>query len=253
MIFFFVLNTVISCCSSEESNQYSKNEKIISNLIKKYPSIVSDKKVSFSLTKTIILDENLASIKVYIPDSLLRENKNRILVIENSQGNQYGIPIFSNDYRKYWRFNGDMKTGNSAYGNSLFENEFINAINKLGLNDNKGTGFRLLMTIFTSIMNCEPINEYDQEYITNSTTQIYSDRAPSDNLDDCDKRGLRNWNIISNKIKPRNINNGWYNVYFDRFYGRIFLIKFPRDSRNKISKLELEVYRQDCNPIAMIL
>ncbi|GAA4353501.1 hypothetical protein GCM10023185_14170 [Hymenobacter saemangeumensis] len=93
------------------------------------------------------------------PDSI--EVKEQIIVLINSQGQQYAIPFLSNRHRDYWNFPFDNREQTTKPTNTTFEKELTTAFNTLQLNDTVGTAGAVINELLFSLLHCEKITESD--------------------------------------------------------------------------------------------
>lgn len=162
------------------------------------------------------------------------------------------MPFFSNNFRKYWNFENEAKTFDDKIYNSLFEKEFILAINQLKLNDSAGTGRTIIVEIFHSLLHFQQITEYDKEYLEDLGRYLVSSESHNEQeMESYRRNELNSKQILYEITKTENVLN--YNALFDRRNYRIFQMNFPKKKKEKIDKLKIKVYRFGQEVIPLIL
>ncbi len=239
LILLFSLFSILISCKNEK-NTISDKE-VVSELIQRFPELAQDTIGKYELKRTVIISDKKVGIKLYSCKNEYRMPHN-IILINNAKGEKYAIPFFSNNARKYWNFENEAKTYKSTTYNSLFEKEFIIAINRLNLNDTLGTGRNVLYEIFHSLLHFHQVTEYDKEYLDDLGRHLVSSGSHNDNETESERRNeLNSTQIINDITKTEYILN--YNALLDRINHRVFQLDFPINPKSKIFKLSIKVYR----------
>lgn len=237
---FFILPLIaliIGCNKEADADQ-----KAISELIKKYPELGKDTIGSYELIRTILTGNGKAVIKFYTGKS----NKHQLIILQNDSGKSYAIPLFSNDVRKYWSFENEPRTFKNKEYNSLFELEFVSAINELQLNDTLATGYNIIYEILNSALPCQQLTEFDSEKLESWGNMLLPSDSNSDGDSVCESRNKKNREqILKGMVKSLFIFQ--HNAYFDPQNNRVFQFKFPENNKLKINKLDIKIYRIGCD------
>lgn len=251
VLFILISCLLFSCSNGKQGIDRNTDKELIIQLISKYPELAKDTIGEYKLIRTIIIGEQNVGLKLF---STNHENNtpNCIIVINNPNSEDYAIPFFSNNFRKYWNFENEAKTFDDKVYNSLFEKEFILAINQLKLNDTLGTGRTVVYEIFHSLLHFQQVTEYDKEYLEYLGRHLVNSDSYNDQEIESERRNELNSKQILNDIsKTEYVLN--YNALFDRKNYRVFQMDFPNRSKEKIHKLNIKVYRfgQEVIPLMM--
>lgn len=244
LIQLLLLTTVVSC---KPKTSDSNIEKVISELTEKFPQLPKgrfNQSDFYKLNRTVIYGKNEFQLQLYsTPDSI--ENPQQIIVLINSKGEHYAIPLFSNKYRDYWNFEFEKPNEGIKRTNTTFEKEFTKAITVLNLNDSTGTGEKVLNEMIISLLNCQVVRETDERIFKGLWLTFYFDELTED-TDSCIIRLQKNFNAIKKSINPsENYYN--YNAYLDIKNSRVYQIVNQGKNRGKKLKPEIKTYRLNCN------
>lgn len=242
LILLISLISLFVSCNNDNKDFYKNSDKaLINQLIGKYPGLAKDTIGDYKLKRTVIIGEKNVGVKLFSTDHD-DNTPNNIIVINNSAGEKYAIPLFSNNFRKYWNFENETKTFDDNVYNSLFEKEFILAINRLKLNDKLGTGRAVINEIFHSLLNFQQVSEHDYDYLEELGSNLV--RSNSHNDDDIESE-YRNSLNIKEVLKGITISENvhHYNALLDMNNYRVFQIEFPKKRNMKIQKLNIKIYR----------
>ena len=241
-ILFLVAIPVFTSCVFKDLTR--KN--VVTALIDKYPLLSNEGKTTYQLNKTLTLNDKGIQIQLFLPKNVdYYEYFNQIIVLKNSIQEEYAIPIFSNNFRKYWNFENEPKSYHDKQFNSLFEKEFISAINKLNLNDSKRTSTTIFLTILNNLLGAETITEYDGEKLDETIREMNSYELPAESDEDCLKRSQQNFKQILKGMKKAEYSIS-YNAHLDKTNYRIYQFDYDLYNHSKLEKLNMLVYRQDC-------
>ncbi len=237
LIFILPLIAFIIGCNKKDNS----DQNAISELIKKYPELGKDTIGNFQLIRTVLTGNGKVGIKFYAG----KLEKHDLIVLQNESGKSYAIPLFSNDVRKYWSFENEPETFKNKEYNSLFELEFVSAINELGLNDGLATGYNVIYEILHSVLHCQELTELDGEKLDNLGSMFYASDSNSDGDAACESRNKKNREqILQGMVKGRLIFQ--HNACFDTQNHRVFQFKFPKNNKLRIKKLDIKIYRIGC-------
>lgn len=246
-IFLLQLLMLITFSSCKPRTAEPSIEKAISDLTNKFPQLPRGKSNQldyYKLVRTVIYGKNKFQLQLYsTPDSI--EEQQQIIILINSKGDYYAIPLFSNKYRDYWNFEFEKPLEGVKRTNTTFEKEFTKAINVLNLNDTINTGVKVLGETLISLLNCQYIRETDGPIFESLELTFYSDE-PKEDWDSCTARLLKNFTAIKKSIHPSKYYYN-YNAYLDTRNYRIYQIVNQGENRGKRLKPEIKTYRQNCN------
>lgn len=252
LILFISFTTLLfSCCNGDIVVDRNTDKKLITQLISKNQELAQDTIDEYKLIRSVIVGNKKVGVKLF---STKHEHNtpNSIIVISNSKGENYAIPFFSNNFKKYWNFENEKKTFDDKVYNSLFEKEFIEAINQLKLNDTLGTGRTVLYEIFHSLLHFQQITEHDEEYLEDLGRHFVSSDSNNDQEMESKRRNELNSEQILNDItKTEYVLN--YNALLDQRNSRVFQIDFPKRAKEKIFKLNIKIYRFGQEVISLIM
>jgi len=246
-IFIFqllVLTTLISCKPTTVEPNIERAITDLTNKFSQLPRGKSNQTDYYKLVRTVIYEKNIFQLQLYsTPDSI--KDKQQIVILINSKGDYYAIPLFSNKYRDYWNFEFDKPIKEVKKTNTTFEKEFTQAINVLNLNDTLNTGGKVLDELLVSLLNCQCVRETD-EPIFKGLWLTFNSEIPDEISDSCLTRLQKNFIAIKEGIHPsKNYYN--YNAYLDTRNNRIYQIVSQGKNRDKKLKPEIKTYRQCCN------
>lgn len=251
-IFLLQLLILITFFSCKPRTAEPSIEKAISDLTNKFPQLPRGKSNQldfYKLVRTVIYGKNKFQLQLYsTPDSI--EEQQQIIILINSKGDYYAIPLFSNKYRDYWNFEFEKPLEGVKRTNTTFEKEFTKAINVLNLNDTIGTGARVLDETLISLLHCQSIRETDEPIFKSLDFTSNSDE-PTEDSDSCIARLHKNFTAIKEGIHPSKYYYN-YNAYLDMRNRRIYQIVNQGKNRGKRLKPEIKTYRQNCNAASLI-
>lgn len=238
-LLFFIISLhsiIVSCNKKVDSNQ-----NVVSELIRKYPELGKDTIENYRLIRTVIIGNRKIGIKLYSAKLKYLES-HQIIVLNNDVGETYAIPLFSNNVRKYWNFENESKNFKNNSYNSLFELEFMIAINHLKLNDTHGTGYSIMYEMIHSLLHFQQLTENDNGKLECWKDHIISSDSNSDTESEFVSRNKTNCNqILKGIVKDENVFH--YNAHFDIANNRVFQFEFPTPFNKKINQLNIKIYR----------
>lgn len=238
---FTIISLLASCKYFNNASIKDSDTEQITQIIDKYPELGQDTIGNYKLIRTIIIGEKKIGVKLYTCRHLYN-TPNNIIIINNSAGQKYAIPLFSNNFRKFWSFENEEKTFKDKVYNSLFEKEYIQALNKLNLNDTLGTGYTILSEIFISLFHFQVVTEHDDESLKELSSNLVTSYFNNDKDFESELRNKLNYNqVLSAITKNEYIRN--YNSLLDKKNYRIFQVDFPTKTNKKIQKLKIKIYR----------
>jgi len=241
LLFVICFLTTLSC------GQQSKDTTTIENLIDKFPQLKmtpNNQSFNYNLIRSVSLGKPYVTIKLFSqPDSV--DDKQQIILVTNPELHSYAIPLFSNTYRDYWKFQFDSSSQNTKPINTTFEKELNVCLDMLGLNDTIGTARKVVDEIFYSLLHCQDIRLSDSSnfevILMNNKNSI-----PQEDSDSCYKRLKRNWELISKDMSP-NKTIIYKHVYWDKDNARIYQFDYKNFKRKKRNYFKVNIFRQDCN------
>lgn len=244
LIHLLVLTTVVSC---KPTTSDPNVEMVISELTERFPQLPrgrSNQSDFYKLNRTVIYGKNEFQLQLYsTPDSI--ENPQQIIVLINSKGEPYAIPLFSNKYRDYWNFEFEKPIEGIKRTNTTFEKEFTKAITVLNLNDSTGIGAKVLNEMLISLLNCQVVRETDERVFMSLDLTPFHDE-PNDDWDSCFVRQKKSFDAIKKSIHPSEYHYN-YNAYLDTKNLRVYQIVNQGKNRGKKLKPEIKTYRLNCN------
>lgn len=249
ILFILIISLLVSCNNGNKNVESNSDKEIITQLINRYPELAKDTIGNYKLIRTVIIGEKEVGLKLFSSDHEYN-SPSSIIVINNSKGENYAIPLFCNNNRKYWNFENELKTFKDKVYNSLFEKEFILGINQLKLNDTLGTGHSVIFEIFHSLLHFRQVSKHDREFLQDlGGIMINSDSHSDDNLESEKRNELNSYQVLQGMIKGEF--EFHYNSFFDSRNYRVFQMEFPKLSNEKIRKLNIKIYRfgQEVQPI----
>lgn len=217
-------------CKESKNNDFSSENDIVSNLLKKFPTIEKNlilvRKVDFdSLSITLLQNKN----KKAFDEVLVFEKNNKF----------YAIPFFSNMYTDYW----DFKNTTNLFPktNSTFDKEFSKLITNLNITPNE---FDLVINeLMFSVLHAESITLDKIDILKNNiyrTNRVYKYKIEDSN--ECLKRTNKIFDQIaidSNVLLKR------FQYFFDKKNGRIYKIENKSKKLDEL-KISIQTYRIDC-------
>lgn len=246
-----MISLFVSCNNGNKDFSKNSDKELITQLISKYPELAKDTIGDYKLMRTVIIGVKNISVKLYSTDHEYN-TPNNIIVINNSAGEKFAIPLFSNNFRKYWNFENETKTFDDKVYNSLFEKEFIIAINRLKLNDTLGTGRSVMYEIFHSLLHFQQVSEHDYNYLEELGRNLASSNSYNDDDIESEHRNSLNIKEVLNGITiSENVHH--YNALLDMNNYRVFQIEFPKKRNMKIQKLNIKIYRLGEEVIPLIM
>jgi hypothetical protein len=165
-----------------------------------------------------------------------------IVSVRNEQtGQSKEIHIYPNECRAHWNFENEQKSKRNRYSTSLFEREFLSAVNELNLNDKHNTANHILNEIMTSVLHCERLNISQLEGLEDTPfTRSNQDEKPST----CKVRIQKNKAEIRKKL---NATACFSMFYWDEENERVYEINYENYRNHQVMKqLNLKVYRFSC-------
>ncbi len=241
ILFISLISLLVSCKNSNKDFSKNSDKELITQLISKYPELAKDTIGDYKLIRTVIIGEKNVGVKLFSTDHEYN-TPNNIIIINNSAGEKYAIPLFSNNIRKYWNFENEIKTFDDKVYNSLFEKEFILAINRLKLNDTLGTGRAVIYEIFHSLLHFQQVTEHDYDYLEELGRNLVSSNSHNDEDIESEHRNSLNIKQVLNGITISEYVHH-YNALFDMNNYRVFQMEFPKKRNKKIQKLNIKIYR----------
>lgn len=238
-IIFFL--TLLGC------GRQNEDKTTINNLTNRFPQlkIVSKNRSNdYNLIRSVSFGTPSVTIKLYSqPDSV--DDKQQIILVTNSELHSYAIPLFSNSYHDYWKFQFDNFNQNAKPINTTFEKELNICLDTLHLNDTIGTAGKVVNEIFYSLLHCQNVSISDS---SNFEVILMSSKnsIPEENSDSCYNRLKQNWESISQELYP-NKNIRYTHFYWDKDNSRIYQFDFKNFKRKQKNYFKLTTFRQDCN------
>lgn len=225
----------------------SEDKTTIDNLTDRFPQlkiISNNRSNDYNLIRSVSFGKPSITIELYSqPGSV--DDKQEIILVTNSELHSYAIPLFSNTYHDYWKFQFDSLSQNAKLINTTFETELNICLDTLHLNDTIGTAGKVVDEILYSLLHCQDINLSDSSnfevILMNSKNSI-----PEEDSDSCYNRLKRNWKSISQELHP-NTNITYKHSYWDKGNARIYQFDFKNFKRKQKNHFMLNTFRQDCN------
>jgi hypothetical protein len=243
----FSLLLIALSFSCKQLKQKPDIEKAITDLTNKFPQLPRGKAKQEDFYRPIrsvtIGDKNIM-LKLYSsPDSL--DGAQKIILIINEESDIYAIPLFSNLYRDYWRFEFDTIISLVKPTKTTFQNELTNSLEKLALNDTLGTGGIVINELLLSLLQCEKINKGDSAFINIPSLVNYSNLNVEEDNDSCSIRIQKNWQAITKDFHQEDYipNN---NAFWDKKNKRIYKFNFVEFYPRRKTDFTINIYRQDC-------
>lgn len=244
LIIFFLLS---SCLKNPSTKNLEVSLQKVTQLFPQLPKSQGSLINFYQLHRSVKIGKINVEIQLRKTPQYIEESQ-QIIVISNSIGKSYAIPLFSNAYKDYWNFEFDNKTSNVKKTNSTFMKEYYKAIHSLDINDTLGTSDWILYEIFFSILHCEELTESDSLNI--SEVHLESDNSrPEDLVEDCEIRYLKTLKAINKDMHPKEYTYN-YSAYWDKKNNRIYQLNNQGKRREKF-RTKMKVYRQDCNVHAL--
>jgi len=242
-LFLTYFLTILGC------EPQDKDITTIDSLINRFPQlqmVSNNRSHDYNLVRSVLLENPSITIKLYSqPDSV--DDKQQIILVTNSNLHSYWIPVFSNTYRDYWKFQSDSSSLGAKRINSTFEKELNTCLDSLNLNDTIGTAGKVVNEILYSLLHCQDISISDSSNFLNVIAMNGGKNTmPEEDSDSCYKRFKRNWDIISREMPP-NKTIIYKHSYWDKDNERIYQFDFKDFKRKKKSYFMLNTFRQDCN------
>ena len=233
--------TILSC------GQQNKDTTTIENLTYRFPQLkmtANNQSFTYNLIRSVSLGKTSVTIKLFSqPDSV--DDKQQIILVTNPELHSYAIPLFSNTYRDYWKFQFDSVSQNTKIISTTFEKELNVCLDTLHLNDTIGTAGKVVDEIFYALLHCQDINLSDSSnfdvILMNAKNSI-----PAEDSDSCYKRLKRNWKLISQDMFP-NKTIIYKHVYWDKDNARVYQFDYKNFKRKKKNYFKVNIFRQDCN------
>jgi hypothetical protein len=221
----------------------ANDTKIIHSLTNRFPQLKIGSK-DYNIIRTVSFGKQNVTIKLFSqPDSV--DDKQEILLITNSELHSCAIPLFSNTYRDYWKFQFDSLNKDTKPINTTFEKELNNCLNTLNLNDTIGTAGKVVDEIFYSLLHCQDINISDSSNFQ-AILVNFKNTIPEEDSDSCYERLKRNWEIISQDMFP-NKTILYKHSYWDKHNARVYQLDFKNFKRKQKNYFKVITFRQDCN------
>lgn len=251
ILLFSIFSLLVGCNNGIDNIVKNSDKELLTQLINKYPELSKDTIGNYHVIRTVLIGEKKVGLKLF-SNKHDYNTPNSIIIINNSKGENYAIPLFSNNLRKYWNFENEVKTFKNNYYKSLFEKEFILAINLLNLNDTLGTGRIVLFEIFHSLLHFQHVTEYDKEYLHDLRRHLVNSDLHNDEEIESERRNDLNCKQVL-KDNTKTEFGHHYNSLLDLNNYRVFQIEFPKRSNEKILKLNIKIYRfgQEVIPLEM--
>jgi hypothetical protein len=233
--------TILGCGRQSEDTTTIDN---LTNRFSQLKTTPPNQSLDYSLIRSVSFGKPSITIKLYSqPDSV--DDKQEIILVTNSDLHSYAIPLFSNTYHDYWKFQFDSLSQNAKLINTTFEKELNICLDTLHLNDTIGTAGKVVNEILYSLLHCQNINLSDS---SNFEVILMNGKntVPEEDSDSCYKRLKRNWESISKDMYP-NKNIIYKHLYWDKDNARIYQFDFENFKRKQKNYFKLNTYRQDCN------
>jgi len=240
-LFIIFILTLLGC------GQQNEDKTTIDILKDRFPQlkiISNNRSNDYNLIRSISFGKPSITVKLYSQSDSV-DDKQKIIVVTNSDLHSYAIPVFSNTYHDYWEFQFDRANQNTKPINTTFEKELNICLDTLLLNDTIGTAGKVINEIFYSLLHCQDINLSDSsnfEIIPMSNKYSIAE----EDSDSCYNRLKRNWESISPELYP-NTNITYKHSYWDKDNARIYQFDFKNFKRKQKNYFKLNTFRQDCN------
>lgn len=238
--FLFILFfwTLFGCGQSEDM-------KTINNLTNRFPQlkiISNNRSNEYKLIRSVSFGN--VTIQLYSQTDSV-EDKQEIILVTNSELHSYAIPLFSNTYHDYWKFQFESLSQDAKPINTTFEKELNICLDTLHLNDTIGTAGKVVNEIFYSLLHCQDISTSDSSNIE-VISMISKYSIPAEDSDSCYNRLKQNWESISQELYP-NKNIIFNHFYWDKENFRIYQFDYKSFKRKQKNYFKLNTFRQDCN------
>ena len=238
----FILVLLIGC---QSENDKPDIEKVISDLTINFPQLRKGKSKQieyYKLIRSITYGEEEFKIQLRSePDSL--NDPQKILILINSKNECYAIPFFSNTYRDYWGFKHEKTIPEVIKTKTSFQAEFTSALKNLKLNDNRGTGNKVIIEMMFSLLNCKLITEKDSTDVLNGFLNK-NQNLKNEFFNVSRERYKRNYKELSKDWHKSDCCPN-YNSFYDTKNYRIYQFINEEDYYTKPLKLKIKCYRQN--------
>lgn len=207
----------------------------------------------YKFDRSILIRNDSIRISYFRPENTEFRLKNTqfhlpvIVSLRNEQtGQSKEIHIYPNECKANWNFENEQKSKRNRYSTSLFEREFLSAVNELNLNDKHNTANYILNEIMTSVLHCERLDISQLEGLQDMPfTGSNQEEKPST----CKVRIQKNKAEIRKKL---NATTCYSIFYWDEENERVYEINYENYRNHQVMKqLNLKVYRFSC--MGMIL
>jgi hypothetical protein len=238
----FIGALLTQCNHSENRNTTKMIEKSMDKTIAKFEQFPKKK---FSLVRAVKIGSLNIDLQLYATEEDHAHDRQKIITIMNRKGMTYFILLFSNTYRDYWQFQFDDLNVNTIKSNTTFEDEFINAFEKLGFIDSPGIARIVSEEIFLSLLNCHRVTENDSLAFRNIVFMANQTKLPDEDLDSCKSRFVKNFDEIIKELNPKK-HTFDYNTFWDFENKRVYQIQNLEKKLNQKTEISIKTYRQDC-------
>lgn len=234
-LYFFLLLALSSC------NLTVKKEAAVS------PDYLRQIK-DYKLYRSILIRNDSIRISYFRPENTEFRPGNTqfhlpvIVSVRNEQtGQSKEIHIYPNECKAHWNFENEQKSKRNRYSTSLFEREFLSAVNELNLNDKHNTANHILNEIMTSVLHCETLDISQLEGLEDTP---FTGSNQEENPSTCEVRIQKNKAEIRKRL---NVNGCFSIFYWDEENERVYEINYDNyRSHQVMKKLNLKVYRFSC-------
>lgn len=149
--------TILGCGRQSEDTTTIDN---LTNRFSQLNTTSHNHSIYYNLKRSVTFGKPSVTIELYSqPDS--DDDKQEIILVTNSELHSYAIPLFSNTYQDYWKFQFDKLSQNAKPINTTFEKELNICLDTLHLNDTIGTAGKVVNEILYSLLHCQDINLSD--------------------------------------------------------------------------------------------
>ncbi len=241
-----LLTTIFSSCW--QNNNGPGIENALLNTISKFPQLPKgrDSQSSFyKLVRSVTIGETGIEIQLRsTPDTIVDPQK--IIIVINQAKKLYAIPLFSNTYHSYWRFQFDSVLASEKTITTTFENEIKNCLSQLNLYDTLGTAGIVLDEMLFSILQCQHVTDTDSlNFQSIALTNNNNYTLPSENTDSCSRRLQENWQEMKKAFHPSEFYSV-YTAYWDQINNRVYQFDFKNFGRKRKLEFTMKNYRLDC-------
>lgn len=204
--------------------------------------VFTDKR--YKLIRTVRFRRDEISLSLFQPINS-STNLPELIVLGDERSKRYEtIHSYSNHASQYWVFEHERNTAKTT----LFANEFFDALQHLGLNDERNTAYYIWDELMISLLNCERLTS-ERPQLFNGLELVVAPKSEDDKI--CRERMAQHEKEILPDISG-SFSEKFY--YLDEARHRIYCPDFSKRRNNqKMPDFRLSVYRLGCNicPIYM--